>query len=462
MELSSIETIFRAYDIRGIFGKTLLPDIVSKIGTIFANIIKEWGGKKVGVSGDGRISTPALLHAATAGIVAGGIDVVMYEQLPISVFYFTIWKDNDLDGGAYITASHNPPEWNGIRFRKNDGTGFVEENKEIKKRFFKNMIKWVSWNEIGVIIKRGAEDAISDYIEFVSKVPVQPVSKLKVVIDTMNGIGGLLIPRLFRKKHDVITLNAQVDGSFPCGSPDPVHADLSNLCNVVINAKADVGVAFDGDADRAVIVDDKGRIVPAEVIGILLARNLLKPGDIVVHTPECSSILRDKLEEMGIKTVETRVGDVFVARAAKENNAKLGVEGSYHFFLPIYGFYYDDAILASYVTASILTEENKSLSKLFDEIGYYHVIRENIPVDDVIKWKVMEKLKDKVLREYSNVSTIDGVKIYLEGASILIRPSNTEPVIRMLTEAKSKEVVRDLHKRFKKMLKNTIGEVAHS
>ncbi len=454
-----LKTIFRAYDIRGIFGKTLSPDIIARAAAIFANIIKEWGGKKAFISGDGRTSTKLFIHAAAAGIVSAGIDVVMFDSLPISTFYFAVWKSEEADGGAYVTASHNPPEWNGIRFRKNDGTGFAEENKEIRDRFFRNEIKWAEWDEVGTIITGDREEVINNYLDFVWNTPLQPNDSLRVVLDTMNGIGGIVIPRMFSKYHEIIVLNGQVDGTFPSGSPDPVHSDLKNLRKVIEAVRGDIGIAFDGDADRAVILDERGRVVPAEVIGVLLARNLLKPGDTVVYNAECSSLLREKLEEMGIKAIETRVGDVFVARAAKEHNAKIGVEGSYHFFLPLYGFYYDDAMLTSYTIASIITKENKPLGKLYDEIGTYYVLRENIPVDDVIKWSVIEKLKEKILSKFSDVSTIDGVKVYLEGASILIRPSNTEPVIRMMTESRKKDKLTEIHKEFKKMLLDTINEV---
>mgnify|MGYP000247527814 FL=1 len=450
--------IFRAYDIRGITGKTLFPDVIAKSSAIFANILKERGAKLVAVSGDGRTSSHIYTNAAAAGIAAAGLDVYVYDQLPISTFYFKVWKEEKIEGGAYVTASHNPPEWNGIRYRRGDGTGFSEENKIIRERFINDDVKWASWEEVGNIYHFSNREVIAEYLKFVWDLEPKPERKLKIIIDTMNGIGGILIPYLLSKHHDVLAINAQVDGRFPSGWPDPVDSDISTLQDLVVHTKANMGAAFDGDADRSVIVDDKGRRVQAEIVGILLAEELLKAGDVVVYNAECSSILREKLEEIGIKTVETRVGDVFVAETAKKHKAKLCIEGSYHIFLPIYGFYYDDAMLATYIFAAILTRKKKPLSEIVDEIGRFYVLRENIHVNDAIKWDLMDYMKERFIREYSDVSTIDGVKIYLERASVLIRPSNTEPMIRIISEARSEAKVAEIHKEFVKKVKKYIEE----
>ena len=460
ISVEKIKHIFRAYDIRGIFGKTLSPDIVAKSAAIFANVIKEREKSDiVGVSGDGRITTNILMFAAAAGIAGAGLDVYLIDSIPLPVFGFTIWRHGEIRGGAYVTASHNPPEWNGIRFRWSDGTGFAEENTEIKNRFFKDLVKWADWDRVGEIYSSDRNRILEKYIKFALSLDPQPERRLKVVTDTMNGIGGIVVPHLFRHTHEVATLNSQVDGFFPVGSADPVHEDLSPLQNFVKSCNADIGLAFDGDADRAVVIDDRGRRVPPEIIGIILARELLKSGDIVVYNAECASILKNTLEEMGIKTVETRVGDVFVAKSAKENKAKMGVESSYHFFIPLYGFYYDDAILTSYILTAIVSKYKRKLSEIVDEIGRFYVLRENIRVDDELKWKVVEYLKEKFKTIYSQISTIDGVKVYLENGSVLIRPSNTEPVIRITSEAITEESVHEIHKKFKENLLDAISRV---
>lgn len=449
--------IFRAYDIRGITGKTLFPDIIAKAAAIFANILEEkTRAENVAVSGDGRTSTRALMLAAISGILSAGLDTYMIPPLPLPIFNYAVWSDQNLHGGAYITASHNPPEWNGIRFRWSDGTGFSDENIIIRDRFFENKVKWSEWNQIGHLYERSWEEVTNNYLEFIANLDLEFEKRLRIIIDPMNGIGGSVIPLLFRKQHNIITLNSQVDGFFPSGTADPVDGDISYLQKIVAHSNANLGIAFDGDADRGVVVDEKGRKIPAENLAIIVAEDLLKAGDVVVYNIECSSILRKYLEELGIRAIETRVGDVFVAKYAKKYNAKLGVESSYHFFIPKYGFYYDDAILFTYILTAILSRKKKPLSELADQIGYYYVIRENIPVEDALKWRAMEHLKDIILHEYPDASTIDGIKVYMENASVLIRPSNTEPVIRMMTEAEREEDAIKLHKVFREKLMNAI------
>jgi len=460
---NEIKHIFRAYDIRGVFNKTLFPDIIAKAAAIFANIIEEKeNAKSVAISGDARTSSRILTFAAASGVASAGLDAYIIDSIPLPVFGFTIWRNAKIKGGAYVTASHNPPEWNGIRFRWSDGTGFSDENAEVKRRFFKNNVKWVDWSNVGGIYFLDRNEIINSYIQYILNLEPQPERRLKIVMDILNSVGGFVIPILFRYSHEVITLNSQVDGFFPAGTADPVHGDISKLQESVRSYKGELGLAFDGDADRSVIVDDKGRRVPPEIIAIILARELLKSGDVVVYNAECSSILRNKLEEIGIKTVESRVGDVFVAKQAKQARAKIAVESSYHFFIPLYGFYYDDAILVSYILASILSRYKKPLSEIVDEIGHFYVVRENIPVDDELKWKTVDYLKDKFSREYENISTIDGVKVYLEDGSVLIRPSNTEPVVRMTTEAMEEDKVSQIHKKFKQEILAAIERVRSS
>ncbi len=458
--LSHIEHIFRAYDIRGIYGRDFFPNIISVASAIFANIISETQeGKIIGVSGDGRTTSKLLSLSAATGIAGAGLDVQLIHSIPLPVFGFSLWKNKEISGGAYITASHNPPEWNGVRFRWGDGTGFAEENSEIKKRFFENRVKWASWSDVGNIFITDRENILTEYSDFIQSIEPQPGKTLKVLVDTLNGIGGIIIPHIFRSRHRIITLNSQIDGYFPVGSADPVHSNLNHLQSYVTSIKADIGIAFDGDADRAVIIDDRGRRVAPEIIGIILARELLKSGDVVVYNAECSSILKNNLEEIGIKAVESRVGDVFVSQTAKKLRAKIGVESSYHFFIPLYGFYYDDSILTSFVITSLISRKEKKLSEIVDEIGDFHVIRESIRVPDQLKWKAVEKLRDYLASKYSEISTVDGVKVYLENGSVLIRPSNTEPLIRITSEAPSRDVVEKIHRKFKKLTEEVINKL---
>jgi len=452
-----IEHIFRAYDIRGIVGKNLLPDVILKASAIFANIITEKGGKKVAVGGDIRISTPSLVYAAMSGIIAAGVDVYLTYPLPIPVFCNFIWQNKNIHGGAFITASHNPPQYNGVRFRRGDGTGFSHENIEIKKRFFKNRIKFVGWADYGTSDTIQNEEVIDMYLEFIASRIPKPDRSIRVIIDGKHGAANLVSLKLFAQYgHETIALNSIIDGTFPTGIPDPLHGDVSQIKNLMITTKAPIGIAYDGDGDRAAFFDEKGRLVPSEIIGLFLAENLLKANDVIVYNTMCSSMLRRRAEEMGFKTVECRVGDVFMAEATKIHNAKLGIEESYHFFLPIFGFHYDDAIMASIIVTNLLASMEKSLAKIHDYYGPIFTIRQNIQVDDKVKFEIIEKFKKWATSEYSDVSTIDGVKIYLENGSFLARPSNTEPLIRIVADGECKDIAEEILRKFTKKLKEII------
>lgn len=443
------EHIFRAYDIRGVFSKDLFPHTVLEASTIFGNLIKEKGAKTIGVSGDGRKTTPLLREAVASGIASAGVDVKKYEHLPIPVFNFKVWKD--LDAGAFITASHNPPEWNGVRFRREEGTGFSKENKLIKERYLNDETSWADWNQTGNIVTGEYTDVLNQYSRFVQNQGFTFEKELKILVDPRNGMAGTIAPHLYGNHANVVSVNSHLDPEFESGSPDPVHGDISHTVDLVQTHDFDCGVIFDGDSDRSVLVDENGDRVPAEVMAIILAREVLDPGDTVVYNVSCSSILKDILEEENINTVECRVGDVFVAEALKEHNAQMGVEGSYHFFLPKYGFLYDDAIFFTYAVLSALSHKDKPLSQLVEEIGTYPIAKSNIQVSEENKPKVMEKLTTKLEDKYE-INTIDGLKIYLEEGNILIRPSNTEPVIRIRTEWKDENELNETHKRFEKMI----------
>lgn len=455
-ERNSYEHIFRAYDIRGIFSKDLFPHTALEASAIFGNLIQEWEGTLVGVAGDGRQTTPPLINAVVSGIASSGLNVKKCEALPIPVFNFTTWQS--LDGGAYVSASHNPPEWNGIRFRKRDGTGFSKENQIVKERFLNNHIEWASWNTTGEILSQTAKNALTQYSNFIHEQGFQFDKNLRIVVDTRNGMGGAIVPNLYGEHLTVTSFHSNVDPKFGVGSPDPVHGNVRETLEIIRKQDFDGGVIFDGDADRAVLVDEKGEIVPAEVMAILMARELLTPGDTVVYNVSCSSIIKDKLEEEKINTIESKVGDVFVSEALKEHNAQLGVEGSYHFFLPKFGFFYDDAIFFTYALFALLSRHEKPISQLVDEIGKYPVTKSNIKVRDAQKPKVMDKLSEELEKEHE-IKTIDGLKVYLNFGNVLIRPSNTEPVIRIRTEWKKESALKEVHKKFKKKVVKARKEV---
>ncbi|MCR8453810.1 MAG: hypothetical protein NDP13_02340 [Crenarchaeota archaeon] len=451
--------VFRAYDIRGIANKDLTPDLILKASNIFANLVSENNGRCVAISGDVRASTMSFIYASVSGVISAGLHTYLTYPLPIPTFCFLIWRSKQIAGGAYVTASHNPPEYNGIRFRRGDGTGFSSENLEVKERFFKGIVKYAEWHSIGRVRRIPNKRIIEQYIDFInSRIPGASKS-LSVIIDGKNGAANLVITELFAKLgHRILGINTNIDGKFPSGMPDPLHGDTSHLSNLTAQTKKP-GIAYDGDGDRAAFFDENGRLVPSEIIGLFLAENLLKANDVIVYNTMCSSIIRRKAEEMGFRTVECRVGDVFMSEALKKHQGKLGVEESYHFFLPVYGFYYDDAIMASSLVINLLAQTEKTLANIYDSYGPFHTIRMNIGVSENIKFLAIDKFKEWALNNYSEVSVVDGVKIYLDNGSFLARPSNTEPLIRIVADADNKNYAEEIITKFTKKLEDIIASL---
>ncbi len=349
-------------------------------------------------------------------------------------------------GGICCHNSHNPPEYNGVRFRHGDGTGYIDvENQRVKKIFYQGNFKLAKWNEIGKTVQVDAEKIIQNYIEFTLK-HVQLERRIKVVLDLGNGAATYVAPKLFREAGcEVITINEEPNGTFPGRTPDPLEDPLNDLKETVVREKADFGVAFDGDGDRAVIVDDSGRKVEAERIGVILARYIAERGDYVVINASCSMIMEEELGKEGIKVVRSRVGDVFVSEKLKEVKGVMGVETSAHFFLPKYGFYFDDALFASIKLAEYLAESAAPLREIVDGIPTYPFKRGNVSCSDQRKFKVVDELSGYLKEQGHRVEMIEGVRVVFDRGWALIRASNTEPKIRVTVEAEDKETLGKMY-----------------
>jgi len=379
--------------------------------------------------------------------------------VPIPVANFKTMK-GDFKAGAYITASHNPPEYNGIRFRRSDGTGYTKENMEIKKIFFEGDFKTASWDKIGKIFSIDTEATLKEYEDYLLP-RFSPERKLKLAIDSGNGTASLTAPYIFRKLgFKVKTLNAQPDGTFPGRPSEPKAENLKDLMTAVREMKADFGVAYDGDADRAVFVDDLGRVVQNEKIGIIVAKEILRErgrGRVVANV-ECSSILEEEIPKAGGEVARVRVGDVFVCEAIKEHSAIFAMETSAHYFYPDF-YYFDDPLVVSLKLGEILSKSSKKLSQLADEIPSYPKTHKNYSCADSIKFKVMERIIEKFEAQGYKIDTTDGARVVFEDGWALLRPSNTTPLIRATVEATSEERLKELLKMVKEVFEEAKKEV---
>jgi phosphoglucosamine mutase len=454
----SIEDIFREYDIRGVFNEELTPDVISRIGTAFGTFLQ--GSGEVVSGRDSRVSSEIIESIMSSSLAAVGCDVTSFGMVPIPVVNFAAWKKRP-KAGVVITASHNPPEYNGIRFRNSDGTGYTTQNKTIRDIYFAGRFLKKEWNKIGKVLTIPSKVILSEYSALIAD-RVKIGRKLKVILDPGNGAAAVVAPQLFRNLgFKVITINAQPDGTFPGRDPDPSAEGkevLNELCRLVTETGADFGVAYDGDGDRAVFVDEKGEKVVPEKSGIIFARDyLIRERGKIVANVSCSMILEDELSSIGGEVVRVRVGDVFITDAIKTQKALFGMEISSHFYFP--DFYpFDDGVLASVKLAEILSNSDQSYSQILNRIKSYPSLRENIRCPDRIKFKVVERMKERYEKDGYQIDVTDGVRIVMEEGWVLVRPSNTEPKIRITVEARTKSGSEKLLSKFKMDLMDTVNK----
>lgn len=431
-------TVFRAYDVRGVYDTDLTVELVRQVGKSFGSFA---GGDEVSLGRDTRISGPVLQKAFLDGVLSTGCEVQSFGIIPIAILSYITWADR-LKAAAYISASHNPPEYNGVRFRTGDGYGLLYQESSIMKFYREG--GFLSGN--GREIERSPEEAIERYRQYVAN-KLSLKHSLKVVLDMGNGSACAMDSFYRRLGFDSIVINGNMDGLFPGRGPAPNEETLLPACRIVASSRADYGVGFDPDADRGIIIDDLGRVLPPEKVAIIIARRRYRPGDLVISGFDCSMILERELEKDGIKVMREKVGDVFVANRVKNESAVLGVERSGHFFLPEFQ-YSDDPFVMSLAIGEIISE-GETLSRLADEIPDYPFRQLSVHLKEDPA-AVMLRLKDALSREEPD--TTDGLKITTGSYSILIRPSNTEPILRLYIETTGSDM---------KELETRYGQIIH-
>lgn len=439
-------TVFRAYDVRGVYGTDLTEDIARRVGKAFGSYIQG----RIALGRDTRISGPSLEKAFLEGVLSTGCDVERYGLLPISVLSCQTWKSG-LEAAAYISASHNPPEYNGIRFRTSEGYGLLYHQTEMMDFYEKGNFKVGN----GQTFDHLSKEAIDNYTNYV-KTKLNFDRTLKVVLDMGNG-AACTMPSLYDTLgFESVVINGEPDGMFPGRGPSPTEESLKAAAELVVKTDADYGVGFDPDADRGLVIDDKGKVVPPEKIAVILAKEKYGPGDKVVAGFDCSMIVEKELEPVGIKVIRERVGDVYVANRVKNERAVVGVERSAHFFLPEFQ-YSDDPFAMSLALGEVISRGRK-LSELADEIPDYPYLQKGIRIEGDTG-VVMKRLKEDLTS--LEPDTTDGLKITTESYSILIRPSNTEPLIRLYVETTGDDM-DELVDKFEGIIKNAVTKTAKS
>ncbi len=430
-----MKRLFGTFGVRRLANTELTPEFASKIAASYGTLVKG----KVAVGGDTRTSTEMIKHAVISGLLSSGCDVIDLGILPTPALQFAV--RNYYDGGIMITASHNPPKYNGIKLMDSYGIGTPDDMEiKIEDMFFDSAPDRVPWNEIGNAEKN--EGILDEYIQnVIDRVDADAIkqSKLKVIVDCGSGAACFTTPYLLRKLGcEVLTMNCQPDGFFPGRDPEPTEPNLKELMEVVKATGADIGIAHDGDADRTICIDEKGNFVFGDKSFALVEKYMLKEnnGGLIVTTVATSSAIYDIADECGGEVTATKVGDLIVARELKDKNGLFGGEENGGLIFPdfVYG---RDAALSTAKIIEIIAKTGKPLSKLIGELPVYYSEKMKIECPDELKQEVMQKIADET-REFE-VDTTDGVKIFKEEGWVIIRPSGTEPIFRCFAEAKTKE-----------------------
>jgi phosphomannomutase len=449
-----MEHIFRAYDIRGVYNDDLGPETMFKIGMALGNYTKEeLNGSSLAVGSDIRTTSEIMRITLCSGLLATGMKITDLGTAPFGEVLFGGWK-LEADVTAFVTASHLPPEWTGLKVYFGDGVGFPEEAiLELKRRVVEDNFERVEWQGLQQVDRRSFN---SEYIEFMNTNfnLEKPVS---AVLDCGNGSSCLTAPDIFNKlgiKSEL--LYCEVDPEFPNRSSEPTPESLKTLSEKVVELDVSFGIGFDGDGDRGVIVDDKGRVLTADIVGMIIGKDMLKTKQgVVLANVESSMGVEKILTPIGGDVRRIRVGHTFLTLEAKHQEAILGIERSGHMVIPEY-FLFDDAMIIPLKIAEILSRSDKKLSEFVDEIPMFPKKTINFHVPDEYKFKVIEALQNKFGESYDNVNTMDGVRVDLEDGWALARCSNTEPTIRLTVEASSEDTLEKLANEFQDALNSEI------
>ena len=442
--------LFGTFGIRGIVNKDLTSELALKMGMSFATLVKD-GAIVVGC--DGRTSSEMIKNSFISGVISCGVNVIDVGMVPTPVVMFAT-KTLKTKGGIMITASHNPPEYNGIKFLEPNGMGLKKEKEPmIEERIKKEDFNLKNWDKIGKIEKKNIlPEYFKKILSFVNR---EKIGNLKIVIDCGNGVGSLTLPYLLENIGcSVITLNSHIDGAFSGRGSEPTPENLKILGDMVKRTNSDFGVALDGDADRAIFVDEKGNFIRGDISLALIIKNFIKNREGKVVTTVSTSHIIDDIS--GNRIIKTKIGDLIVARKLLECGGVIGGEESGGVIFPEFvpG---KNGSLATLKMAEIISKNKKPLSELIGELPKYYQYKEKIPCENKYKEKVIDEI-DKKLTEYKK-DTTDGVKVFTEKGWFIVRASGTEPIIRCYSESKDKKEAKRLVELGLKIVKETIDEI---
>ena len=425
--------IFREYDVRGNVEEDFPEHVVKKLGKAFGTHVKRAGGKEIAISGDIRLSTPELINFFKKGVLDTGVDIINLGILPTPVNYFSMFH-LDLAASVQVTGSHNPPEFNGFKMSLNKKPFYGQDIQSLY-----NMMMHMDFEK-----GEGTEaryNILSEYNQMIEQ-KIKIEKPMKVIMDCGNAAGCINAPSVFNGLGiETKELFCDPDGTFPNHHPDPtVVENLSALISEIKEGEYDVGLAFDGDADRVGVVDDKGEIIWADQLMAIFLPEIIKDNEEILFDVKCSQSLIDMIDHYGGKPIMYKTGHSVIKNKMKELNCKFGGEMSGHIFFADDYYGYDDALYVAARLVQLLSRTDKKLSQLKSIIPTYFSTPElRLEAEnDQKKFEITEKAVEYFTKNY-NCITIDGVRIQFEDGWGLVRSSNTQPVIVCRFEAKTIE-----------------------
>lgn len=437
------KSIFKSYDIRGVYPSQLNDEIAFKIGQAFVNYTNV---KNVVIGRDGRIGSPALFNSLMKGITSQGCNVFSIGETPTEGMYFVAAK-YDYEAGIMITASHNPKEYDGFKMirKKPDNIFEVIRGNDLADAADKVFKEASVFGEVKDL------NIWPDFTEhLLSLASIEKINPFKIVIDASNGMAAKVIPLIQDKLPvEIIPLNFNIDGNFPAHQPNPLLKESTiGIKKKIVEEKADFGLIFDGDADRVFLVDEKGELIRGDISLIFLAKYFLNKysNKAIAYNLICSKAVPEFIKKMGGIPIRSKVGAVNLREALLENNGIVSGEISGHYSFKD-NFYFDSGFLAFLIFLNIISESDKKVSEMAKEYMIYEISAEvNFEVKD--KEKVLDKAKKKYIKGKQDF--LDGITVEYKDWWFNLRPSNTEPLLRLTVEAKNK---KSLEKRISELSK---------
>jgi len=434
-------TVFRQYDIRGIVNEDLNEESYYLIGKGFGTYLRQKDGQTIVLGGDARLTTPAMMAAFTKGALETGCDVTDIGMVATPVLYYAIWRLG-MDGGAMVTASHNPSQYNGCKLNLGLASVYAEELQKVLQIILKGEFATGEGN----YTKNASIDA--DYLDYIIS-DIKLARPVKVAVDGGNGMGGPYLPVILKRLGcEVKELYCEPDGTFPNHHPDPtVEKNMADLSKAVIEGGYEVGIGLDGDGDRIGVVDETGKMLYGDQILNILARDYLdkSPGRTIIADVKCSKNLYDDIRKRGGRAIMYKTGHANIKMKMKELGVEFAGEMSGHVFLADRYLGFDDAIYAACRFLEIVSKTDEPVSAyLADQPKMFNTPELHIKCDDERKFEVVEKVCEEFKAEGYDVNDIDGARITFDDGWGLVRASNTTPVLVTRFEAESEARMNEI------------------